>query len=74
MRTSIPDVKFDNPVGSHGSTGSTAAHNEILQIIDSSLSYDDFKRRLGMWSDYRLQGGRNALPSGLNSHPVPNNK
>ncbi|MFN9366727.1 MAG: hypothetical protein ACK6CE_18265, partial [Planctomycetota bacterium] len=65
MRTLIDDVEFVNPAGRHGGRGSTAAHNELLGIIDSSLTYDDFVRRLRTWADYRLVGGSGALPSGL---------
>lgn len=65
LRTAIKNVKFDNPSGQHGGPGSTAAHNELLAIIDSSLDYAQFKRRLQTWADYRLVGGSAALPPGL---------
>ncbi len=65
LRTKIPEVKFENPPGRHGKGGSTRAHNEILAIIDSSLSYDDFVRRLRNWSRYRLSGGEAKLPGRL---------
>src|SRR5690606_10394477 len=45
-RTPIGDVLFVNPPGRHGGPGSTTAHNEILDIIDSSGSKDEFRRRL----------------------------
>ncbi|NUO76043.1 MAG: type IV secretion protein Rhs [Lysobacter sp.] len=54
-----------NPNWRHGRTGSTSAHNEILGIIDSSLTFDDFKRRLNNWANFRLSNGINDLPSGL---------
>jgi hypothetical protein len=65
MRTLIKDVNFVNPAGRHGGRGSTAAHNEILQIIDTSLDYNTFLRRLQNWASYRLKGGVNSLPEGL---------
>ncbi|OSX97809.1 hypothetical protein BTJ44_00414 [Bacillus mycoides] len=39
-------VHFVNPIGKHGDKGSTTAHNELLKIIDSSLDYSTFRRRL----------------------------
>ncbi|MEY8321851.1 RHS repeat-associated core domain-containing protein [Lachnospiraceae bacterium 46-61] len=64
-RSLIKDVEFVNPAGKHGENGSTTAHNEILDIIDSSIDYDMFVRRLNTWADYRLKDGRNSLPQGL---------
>jgi len=64
-RTLIKDVEFINPGGKHGQNGSTTAHNEILDIINSSIDYDMFVRRLNTWADYRLKDGRNSLPQGL---------
>lgn len=65
LRTVINDVEFVNPVGKHGQLGSTAAHNELLGIIDSSCDYDMFVRRLNNWANYRLKGGIEGLPEGL---------
>ena len=65
MGTLFKDVEFVNLIGRHGGIGSTKANNEILVIIDSSLDYDTFKKRLNNWVGYRLKGGRNVLPSGL---------
>ncbi|WP_299095594.1 T7SS effector LXG polymorphic toxin [uncultured Metabacillus sp.] len=65
MRTLISETKFVNPTGKHGGKGSTKAHNELLQIIDTSIDYDMFKRRLQNWADYRFEGGSDALPDGL---------
>ena len=65
IRTLIRDVKFVKPVGRHVGKGSTRAHNELLEIIDSSLNYGTFLRRLRNWANYRLEGGVNALPPGL---------
>ncbi|WP_373651960.1 RHS repeat-associated core domain-containing protein [Schlesneria sp. DSM 10557] len=65
MRNLIKDTEFVNPVGRHGGKGSTVAHNELLEIIDSSTNYEQFVRRLQNWANYRLKGGVNALPSGL---------
>ena len=65
MRTAISDVRFVNPSGWHGGFGSTTAHNELLGIIDSSIDYDMFVRRLNNWANYRLRGGIEALPQGL---------
>lgn len=52
-------------MGKHGQLGSTTAHNELLGIIDSSVDYDMFIRRLNNWANYRLKGGVDALPEGL---------
>ncbi|NMO94995.1 WXG100 family type VII secretion target [Paenibacillus lemnae] len=65
MRTLISETKFVNPTGKHGGKGSTKAHNELLEIIDSSTDYDMFKRRLQSWANYRFEGGVDALPDGL---------
>ena len=65
MRTLTKDTRFVNPVGIHGGEGSTRAHNEILDIVDSSLDYDTFKRRLQNWADYRFNGGASNLPGNL---------
>ena len=65
LRTLTSDVEFVNPSGIHGGRGSTAAHNELLKIIDTSNDYDTFVRRLNNWANYRLKGGVEALPEGL---------
>ncbi|MCR5837089.1 MAG: hypothetical protein K6G88_11330 [Lachnospiraceae bacterium] len=65
MRTITSDVRFVNPKGVHGGRGSTIAHNELLGIIDSSIDYDMFVRRLNNWANYRLEGGIKSLPKGL---------
>ena len=52
MRSQTKDVRFVNPAGMHGRTGSTTAHNELLGIIDSSLNYETFVRRLRTWASY----------------------
>ena len=65
MRTLTKDTKFVNPIGIHGGDGSTTAHNELLDIIDSSKDYDMFKRRLQNWANYRLERGAAALPGDL---------
>ncbi|MBA4601983.1 hypothetical protein H2C83_06550 [Thermoactinomyces sp. AMNI-1] len=65
LRTAISDVKFVNPKGAHGRKGSTKAHNELLEVIDSSSDYNTFKRRLQNWANYRLEGGAESLPRGL---------
>ena len=54
-----------NPQGYHGGPGSTTAHNEILNIIDSSPDFVTFKTRLQQWANVRLKGGAGALPTGL---------
>lgn len=61
----VKKVHFVNPISKHGDIGSTTAHNELLKIIDSSLDYSTFKRRLKNWAHYRLKGGINSLPEGL---------
>jgi len=65
MRTLINDVEFRNPWGIHGGTGSTAAHNQILRIIDTSTGYDQFVVRLNNWASDRLVNGRQGLPEGF---------
>jgi hypothetical protein len=65
LRTAIKDLKFINPTGRHGGRGSTTAHNELLEIIDTSLDYETFLRRLHNWATYRLPNGVDGLPSGL---------
>ncbi|WP_208585896.1 T7SS effector LXG polymorphic toxin [Gracilibacillus suaedae] len=65
LRTAISDVKFVNPRGVHGGLGSTKAHNELLEIIDTSSDYNTFVRRLNNWANYRLEGGVSSLPQGL---------
>ena len=40
-------------------------YNELLKIIDTSNDYDTFVRRLNNWANYRLKGGVEALPEGL---------
>jgi hypothetical protein len=65
LRTKIDDVIFKNPPGNHGGLGSTKAHNEILDIIDNSTSYDQFKNSLKQWADHRLEGGSASLPNGF---------
>ncbi|WRU97849.1 pre-toxin TG domain-containing protein (plasmid) [Priestia filamentosa] len=65
MRTLTKDVEFVNPVGRHGFEGSGKAHKELLNIIDHSLDYDTFKRKLRNWAHYRLKGGIDSLPEGL---------
>ncbi|PWK14252.1 pre-toxin TG domain-containing protein [Tumebacillus permanentifrigoris] len=65
MRTLISETKFVNPKGKHGGKGSTTAHNELLEIIDTSKDYAMFRRRLQSWADYRFEGGSEALPLGL---------
>ena len=65
LRTATKNVKFVNPVGRHGGGGSKIAHDEILEIIDSSINYDMFVRRLNNWANYRLKGGTASLPKKL---------
>lgn len=66
LRTPTKDVEFINPPGKHHrAPGSKRAHNEILEIIDTSLDYDIFVRRLQMWSHYRYKGGVEGLPGTL---------
>lgn len=65
LRTAINDVEFVNATGAHGKLGSTQAHNEILDIIDSSKDYNMFVQKLNNWAKDRLKGGIDALPEGL---------
>jgi hypothetical protein len=65
LRTLTKDVEFVNPIGKHGFDGSGTAHKELLNIIDNSLDYGKFKRKLQNWAQYRLKGGIDSLPEGL---------
>ena len=65
LRTKIDKVIFKNPPGWHGGPGSTKAHNEILELIDGSNNYSDFKKKLINWADNRLKGGKQDLPQGF---------
>ncbi len=65
LRTKIDDVIFKNPPGVHGGQGSTKAHNEILDLIDSSNSYNEFEKKLIKWANNRLEGGSKNLPEGF---------
>jgi hypothetical protein len=59
-------VEFINPPGRHHrAPSSKSAHNEILEIIDTSLDNDTFVRRLQMWSHYRYKGEVEGLPGNL---------
>lgn len=65
LRTEIENVIFKNPPGYHGGPGSTKAHNEILDLIDNSKNYIEFKGKLIKWSETRLEGGKDSLPNGF---------
>ncbi|MBO4107926.1 pre-toxin TG domain-containing protein [Streptococcus suis] len=65
MRTLTIDVEFINPPGRHGGRGSTKAHNEILKIIDSASTYEDFVVELNEWAKRRMKNGILDLPIGL---------
>ncbi|AXO80727.1 hypothetical protein DZC78_10135 [Olleya aquimaris] len=56
---------FKNPPGKHGGFGSTRAHNEILDLIDTSKNFNQFKKKLIIWSENRLEGGSKSLPKGF---------
>ncbi|MFV0379205.1 MAG: hypothetical protein ACK5KQ_00040 [Anaerorhabdus sp.] len=58
-------LKFANPWGIHGGFGSTTAHNEILGLIDSATSYDEYIYMLNEWAMDRLLNGILDLPEGL---------
>lgn len=58
-------MKFVNLFGVHSKIGSTTAHNEIFVIINTSIDYDMFKRRLNNCASYRLDNGINLLSKGL---------
>lgn len=45
-------------LGFHGSKCSTTWHNELLVLIDSAGTYDDFVAASGAWANNRLLGGR----------------
>ena len=65
LRSAIVNVKFVNPTGHHGGKGSTKAHNEILEVIDSSKNYSEFRKGLNEWAGRRLEDGVDGLPPGL---------
>lgn len=65
FRTSISAIEFKNPYGIHGGEGSTTAHNEILHLIDTSSSYEDYVQKLNQWAKIRLKNGISDLPVGL---------
>ncbi len=54
-----------NPNWTHGGIGSGIAHHEIDDIIESSINFPMFKRRMRNWANYRLTGGIYDLPAGL---------
>jgi hypothetical protein len=65
LRTKVEFVIFKNPPGKHGGFGSTRAHNEILDLIDTSKNFNQFKKKLIIWSENRLEGGSKSLPKGF---------
>ncbi|WP_435237804.1 RHS repeat-associated core domain-containing protein [Psychromonas sp. PT13] len=65
LRTPTKTTRGINPDWKHGSTGSNTAHKELDNIIENSLDFDDFKRKLQNWANYRLTNGVNDLPYGL---------
>jgi LysM repeat protein len=68
LRTPTREVRFIEPAGAHGAIGSGAVHNEIIRMVDQSLTFEEFARALCKWADERLPGGSDALPSGFRSH------
>jgi RHS repeat-associated protein len=65
MTTLTKDVKWKNPVGTHGGDWSTTAHNQMRKLIDESGDFEEFTRKLWKWADEHLEGGAGALPEGL---------
>lgn len=66
MRNRTRDVKFSDPQGgSHGHDGSGTFHNELMRIIDTSNSFEEFRTKLQDLANRRLEGGAAALPEGL---------
>ena len=63
--TPTKDVEFINPLGFHGGTGSTTAHNQILRLINEATSYEEFVYMLNEWAVDRLPNGVIDLPEGL---------
>ena len=62
--------------GFHGKNGSTAAHNQIIAMMQESPDIEEFKRKLNLWADEHVKlidpntgadilVGRNALTDGL---------
>lgn len=65
LRSKTSDVRFKNPAGVHGGLGSGTAHRELFRIIDESSNFEDFKSRLRLWAEQRLENGIDSLPEGL---------
>jgi filamentous hemagglutinin len=65
MRTLTKEIEGTNPYWVHGGEGSTTAHNEMIDLVNSSSNFTEYKFRLQIWADKRLLGGRSALPEGL---------
>ncbi len=65
-RQPTQDINFRNPRGSHMSkVGSTQWHNELIELVDTSSDFDDYKRKLHDFANQRLVGGAGALPKKL---------
>ncbi|ALU88768.1 filamentous hemagglutinin outer membrane protein [Herbaspirillum rubrisubalbicans M1] len=65
MRTFTKEIEGTNPNWAHGGEGSTTAHNEMIDLVNSSSNFTEYKLKLQVWADKRLVGGRSALPEGL---------
>ncbi len=55
-------VHFKNPSGSHSGNGSTAWHNELINLVDSADSFAHYKTLVQKFARRRLSGGVKALP------------
>ncbi|QRR17565.1 hypothetical protein GJG85_22410 [Burkholderia sp. MS389] len=64
-RTPTKSTGGINPDWMHGKKGSGTAHGEIIDIVDSSMDYATYLRRLQNWGNYRLTNGVDDLPVGL---------
>ena len=64
-RTSTKTTGGINPDWQHGKKGSPTAHNEIFNIIKNSLNFEEFRRQLNNWANFRLVNGVMDLPAGL---------
>jgi hypothetical protein len=65
IRTEISKIRLVEPVGSHVGTEGYWMHQQIQEIIRNSVSYEQFKRGINTWAQYRLPNGVNDLPEAL---------
>lgn len=66
LRTPTKDVEFIDEIGNigayHGTTQGSWAHKEMDRMINESNSLDEYWKKLQVWSDKHVVGGRDVLP------------